>query len=64
MRPIEEALSKIDNCAEVLDLMEKKGADFLTTECASMLGGWLHLELTSQTEAIRQELQRSGRKIA
>lgn len=64
MSRIEEALDAIDTCAEAIELLEKKAADFVSGECISMMAGWLRGELTSQAEVIRNELERSGRKIA
>ena len=64
MTRIEEALAAIDTCAEAIELLGNKAADFVSGECISMMAGWLRGELTSQAEIIRNELQNSGRDVA
>ena len=63
MSRIEEALAAIDTCAEAIELLGKKAADFVSGECISMMAEWLRGELTSQAEIIRSELQNSGRDL-
>lgn len=64
MTRIEEALDAIDTCSEVVELLEKQAADFVSGECISMLAGWIREELTQRAGVIRDVIEEKGRKVA
>jgi hypothetical protein len=56
MSRVEEALAAIDTCAEAIELLGKRAADFVSGDCISMMAEWLRGELTAQSDIIRSEL--------
>lgn len=64
MTRIEEALDAINTCTEIVELLEKKAADFVSGECISMLAGWIREELTQRAGVIRDVIEEKEGEVA